>query len=151
MFNDIDDRISRLSKNIEQTQVKIDSLKIKTGMARGITFKGSVDKLPDVSTLSVGDTVKYEDKFYTYDGKNWVSIASSITSTTDNKYTISSKPHNITATVHLPQITKLENCSNCGGTVDDHGYCKYCGSKVYHLYKEESGQNYIPHKNKNMM
>ena len=135
MFNDIESRIDRLSKNIEQTQVKIDSLKIKTGMARGVTFKGSVDKLPD--TPELGDTVKYEDKLYTYDGENWVSIASSITSTTDNKYTISSKPHNITATVHLPQITKLENCSNCGGTVDDHGYCKYCGSKVYHLSKYE--------------
>ena len=137
MFNNIDDRISRLSKNIEQTQVKIDSLKIKTGMAQGTTFKGSVDKLPDAGISKMGDTVKYEGKLYTYDGKNWVSIASYITTTTDNKYTISSKPHNITATVHLPQITKLENCSNCGGTVDDRGYCKYCGSKVYHLPKYE--------------
>ena len=137
MFNDIEDRIDRLSKNIEQTQVKIDSLKIKTGMAQGTIFKGSVVKLPDAGISKMGDTVKYGGKLYTYDGKNWVSIAPSITPTTVGKYYISSSPHSLTTSVHLPQITKLENCSNCGGTVDDRGYCKYCGSKVYHLSKYE--------------
>lgn len=24
-----------------------------------------------------------------------------------------------------------KNCPNCGGTLDDTGRCKYCGSKVY--------------------
>ena len=142
MFNDIEDRISRLSKNIEQTQVMLDSLKIATDMTQGTTFKGSVDKLPDTDTSELGDTVKYENKLYTYDGENWVSIASSITTTTDDRYAISSNPHSLT--VNLPQMTKLENCSNCGGTVDDRGYCKYCGSKVYHLssYADTYDKNY---------
>ncbi len=136
-YHDIEDRIINLSKKINQTQVMLDSLKIATDMAQGTTFKGSVDKLPDVNTLSVGDTVKYEDKFYTCDGKKLVSATPSITPTTVGKYYISSSPHSLTTSVHLPQITKLENCSNCGGTVDDQGYCKYCGSKVYHLSKCE--------------
>ena len=27
--------------------------------------------------------------------------------------------------------TKLENCDHCGGSVDNKGYCRYCGSRVY--------------------
>ena len=27
--------------------------------------------------------------------------------------------------------TKLENCGHCGGSVDNKGYCRYCGSRVY--------------------
>ena len=29
--------------------------------------------------------------------------------------------------------TKLENCDHCGGSVDNNGYCRYCGSRVYML------------------
>lgn len=28
-------------------------------------------------------------------------------------------------------IQELHNCNNCGGTVDEEGYCRYCGSRVY--------------------
>ena len=26
---------------------------------------------------------------------------------------------------------ELHNCENCGGTVDEKGYCRFCGSRVY--------------------
>ena len=29
------------------------------------------------------------------------------------------------------RIEKLHNCENCGGTIDEKGYCKFCGSRVY--------------------
>ena len=28
-------------------------------------------------------------------------------------------------------IEKLHNCPNCGGTLQDDGCCRFCGSKVY--------------------
>lgn len=28
-------------------------------------------------------------------------------------------------------IDKLHNCPNCGGYLNDHGRCEFCGSKVY--------------------
>ena len=28
-------------------------------------------------------------------------------------------------------IQELHNCENCGGTVDEKGYCRFCGSRVY--------------------
>ena len=28
-------------------------------------------------------------------------------------------------------IQELHNCNNCGGTVDEKGYCRFCGSRVY--------------------
>ena len=39
-----------------------------------------------------------------------------------------------TVTVCAPDpepIQELHNCNNCGGTVDEEGYCRYCGSRVY--------------------
>ena len=30
-------------------------------------------------------------------------------------------------------IEKLKNCPNCGGTLQDDGRCRFCGSKVYDL------------------
>ena len=26
---------------------------------------------------------------------------------------------------------ELHNCENCGGTIDEKGYCRFCGSRVY--------------------
>lgn len=28
-------------------------------------------------------------------------------------------------------MEKLHNCPNCGGTLEDDGRCRFCGSKVY--------------------
>ena len=33
--------------------------------------------------------------------------------------------------------TKLGNCDHCGGSVDNKGYCRYCGSRVY-LIRDEN-------------
>lgn len=30
-------------------------------------------------------------------------------------------------------MDKLYNCPNCGGYINDHGRCEFCGSKVYDL------------------
>ena len=30
-----------------------------------------------------------------------------------------------------PRIEELHNCNNCGGSIDEKGYCRYCGSRVY--------------------
>ena len=30
-------------------------------------------------------------------------------------------------------MKKLKNCPNCGGTLQDDGRCRFCGSKVYDL------------------
>lgn len=28
-------------------------------------------------------------------------------------------------------VQELHNCPNCGGSVDEEGVCRYCGSRVY--------------------
>lgn len=30
-------------------------------------------------------------------------------------------------------MVEMKNCPSCGGTLDDDGRCKFCGSKVYDL------------------
>ena len=40
----------------------------------------------------------------------------------NDKLTVSSRPK---------LIQELHNCENCGGTVDEKGYCRFCGSRVY--------------------
>ena len=40
----------------------------------------------------------------------------------NDKLTVSSSPRH---------IQELHNCENCGGTVDEKGYCRFCGSRVY--------------------
>lgn len=40
----------------------------------------------------------------------------------NNKLTVSSSPRH---------AQELHNCENCGGTVDEKGYCRFCGSRVY--------------------
>ena len=31
----------------------------------------------------------------------------------------------------MDMIERLHNCPNCGGTLQDDGACRFCGSKVY--------------------
>lgn len=31
-------------------------------------------------------------------------------------------------------MERLSNCPNCGGTLEDDGRCRFCGSKVYDLF-----------------
>ena len=40
----------------------------------------------------------------------------------NDKLTVSSSPRH---------AQELHNCENCGGTVDEKGYCRFCGSRVY--------------------
>ena len=40
----------------------------------------------------------------------------------NDKLTVSSSPKH---------AQELHNCENCGGTIDEKGYCRFCGSRVY--------------------
>lgn len=51
--------------------------------------------------------------------------------------TVATSPFNlkeynkVTTSYTPPEIKELHNCNNCGGAVDEEGYCRYCGSRVY--------------------
>lgn len=40
-------------------------------------------------------------------------------------------------------IERLHNCPNCGGTLQDDGACRFCGSKVYDFVSIDM-ENYKP-------
>lgn len=41
-------------------------------------------------------------------------------------------------------IEKLKNCPNCGGTLNEAGRCRFCGSKVYDFLSINLDHTYRP-------
>lgn len=60
-------------------------------------------------------------------------VTSEIVCNSDRPIAISSIPANtVTYSRSFHDLVQeLHNCPNCGGSVDEEGLCRYCGSRVY--------------------
>ena len=105
-----------------------------------MTYRGS--KTP--KNPQVGDAVMVKEpkmSLSIFDGEKWISLNDEpITLSADSikSGTLTLNPDTtVTTCSYEPRITKMENYHNCGGTIDDTGHCRYCGSLVYLIERRQ--------------
>ena len=95
-----------------------------------MTFRGS--KIP--KTPQAGDTVMVKEpkmSLSIFDGEKWISLDTLSADSISSGILTLNPDTTVTTCSYETRITKMENCHNCGGTIDDTGHCRYCGSLVY--------------------